>query len=437
MMTYEDSIAYIRQIQSRGSKPGLERMRVLLDALGNPERECKYVHVAGTNGKGSFCCMLANVLSDAEYTTGLFTSPHMVRINERMKIDGHEISDSELSELLERVIPIAESMEDLPTEFEVMTAIGFMFFARHRTQIVVLEAGMGGELDSTNVIDSPELAVITNIGLDHTAYLGKTFGEIAATKAKIIKPGCSALFYGQNPEAEAAIAARCTEVGVHLRVADYSEIRDPRASLDGSSFVWAGPRRYVSLIGRHQIYNAAMVLEAVSLLKARGWRISLENVSNGLRQTYWPGRFEVLQREHVPEKSGEKYIPNVIVDGGHNPQGVTAAVETLREVLPGRKYIYVMGVMADKDIPSIIGIMAADALKVFAVRPENNRNRAMDPGQLAEEIRQCGVDATVCDSVEEGLRQAIDLASSLADGTPVVCLGSLYMYRQVKQQFTR
>lgn len=432
-MTYDDAIQYIRSVQSRGSKPGLSRMRRLMDMLGNPQKNLRYVHVVGTNGKGSFCCMLSNILRCAGYKTGLFTSPHMIKINERMKINGVDISDEELSEILSIVIPLAESMEDdLPTEFEIMTAIGFLFFARHKVSIVVLEAGLGGEKDSTNIIDAPELAVVTNIGLDHTAYLGNTFEQIAATKAKIIKHGCDALFYGQNTEAQVAIQNRCDEVEVKLTVPDYTRIREPRWSQDGSSFVWSGPRWHISLIGIHQIYNAIMVLEAVHILRGRGWYISMDNMDQGLRETYWPGRFEVLQRSHEATDT-DAYKPAVITDGGHNPQGVAATVKTLQEIYPDNKYVYVMGVMADKDVTDILNTMLPHSAKVFTVRPHNTRS--MDAEELASKIREWGADAEVCASVADGVAKATAMATEMADGTPVVAIGSLYMYCDVKKCF--
>ncbi len=434
-MTYDDAIQYIRSVQSRGSKPGLSRMRHLMEKLGNPQKKCKFVHVVGTNGKGSFCCMLSNILRCAGYKTGLFTSPHMVKINERMKIDGVDISDEELSELLAEVIPLAESMQDdLPTEFEIMTAIGFMFFARHNVSIVVLEAGLGGEKDSTNIIDAPELAVVTNIGLDHVAYLGDTFEQIAATKAKIIKPGCDALFYGQNMEAQEAIQARCDEVGVQLSVPDYSRISQPLWDQNGSSFIWSGPRWHISLIGIHQIYNAVMVLEAVRILRDRGWRIDMDTMDQGLRQTYWPGRFEVLQR-HQEATETEAYRPAVITDGGHNPQGVAATVKTLQEIYPEQKYIYVMGVMADKDVTEILDTMLPHGVKVFTVRPHNTRS--MDAELLADKIRAWGAEAEACESVADGVAKAVDLATQMGQGIPVVAIGSLYMYSDVKKCFAK
>ena len=434
-MTYDSAIQYIRSVQARGSKPGLSRMRRLMEILGNPQKQLRYVHVVGTNGKGSFCCMLSNILRCAGYKTGLFTSPHMIKINERMKIDGVDISDEELSELLEIVIPKAESMQDdLPTEFEIMTAIGFMFFAKHKVSIVVLEAGLGGALDSTNIIDAPDLAVVTNIGLDHVAYLGNTFEQIAATKAMVIKPGCQALFYGQNTEAQVAIQSRCDEVDVKLTVPDYTRITQPKWDQNGSSFVWSGPRWHISLIGMHQIYNAVMVLEACRILRGRGWKIDMDTMDQGLRETYWPGRFEVLQRGQEATETTE-YRPAVITDGGHNPQGVAATVRTLQEIYPDNKYVYVMGVMADKDVTDILNTMLPHAAKVFTVRPHNTRS--MEAEELAGKIRAWGAEAIVCDSVADGVAKAMEYATSLADNSPVVAIGSLYMYCDVKACFNK
>ena len=219
-MTYEEALQYIHAVSWKGSVPGLERITELMQRLGNPEQGLKFIHIVGTNGKGSTAAMLASVLTCAGYRTGLFTSPYVVDFRERMQLDGEMISREELAEQTEAVKPFADAMADPPTEFELITGIALRWFARKGAQIVVLEAGMGGELDATNVIPAPEAAVFTNIGLDHTEYLGNTVEAIARTKAGILKPGCAAALYPNVPEVCAVLEALCREKQIPLYHAD-------------------------------------------------------------------------------------------------------------------------------------------------------------------------------------------------------------------------
>ena len=220
-MTYEEALDYIHSVSWKGSVPGLSRISALLDLMGHPERKCRFIHVAGTNGKGSTCAMLASVFRKAGYRTGLYTSPYLIDFNERIEVDGTMISNDELCEVTEYVRPLADSLADKPTEFELITAIGFEYFARRACDIVVCEVGMGGEFDATNVIPAPEVAIICNIGLDHTAILGDTLEKIAATKAGIIKPGCDAVLYRSTPSVERVVEERCERVGARLHKADF------------------------------------------------------------------------------------------------------------------------------------------------------------------------------------------------------------------------
>ena len=223
-MNYEEALNYIHAVQWAGHKPGLTRTRTLLSALGDPHKQLRFIHVAGTNGKGSTCAMLASVLRAAGYKTGLYTSPYIFRFNERMQINGAPIPDDTLCALVEELRPLADRMADPPTEFELVTAIGLTWFAREMCDIVVCEVGMGGEFDATNVIPAPEAAVLTNIGLDHTSVLGNTVEAIAATKAGIIKPGCHAVLYPCAPSVQEVVAARCRAAGAPLTVADFDAL---------------------------------------------------------------------------------------------------------------------------------------------------------------------------------------------------------------------
>lgn len=421
-MTYEEALTYIHSICWKGSKLGLERTRELLAKLGNPEKQLKFIHIAGTNGKGSTAAMLASILEEAGYRVGLYTSPFINRFNERMQINHRQIPDGVLAELTEEIRPLADAMADPPTEFELITALAMVYFQRHRCDIVVLEVGMGGEMDSTNVIDTPEAAVIAAMGLDHVKELGPTMADIARAKAGIIKAGGDVVSYGGNSEADPVFAAVCRERNARLHQPDFSAVTPGAFSLDGQSFSY-GPWRdlTIPLVGSYQMNNAAVVLETVSVLRQRGWRISDQAVRSGLAHTHWPARFEILRRD-----------PVFIVDGGHNPHGIRATAQSLERLFPGRKFTFVTGVMADKDVEHILGLIVPLAEQFFTVRPDNPR--AMDPQELARRIAALGVKATACASVQEGVERAI--RAERKDG--VACaLGSLYMSGEVRACFDR
>ena len=419
-MTYEEALSYIHSICWKGSKLGLDRTRELLGKLDDPQKELKFIHIAGTNGKGSTAAMLSSILEEAGYRVGLYTSPFINRFNERMQVNHQPIPDEELAALTEYVRPHADAMADSPTEFELITALAMVWFARQKCDIVVLEVGMGGELDSTNIIDVPEAAVIAAMGMDHVKELGPTMADIARAKAGIIKEGGRVVSYGGNLEADEVIAAVCRARNASLCQPDFSAIVPGDFSLEGQTFSYKGWRGLrIPLVGAYQMNNAAVVLETVEVLRQRGWSVSDEAVRKGLADTRWPARFEVLRRD-----------PVFIVDGGHNPHGIRATAESLRRLFPGRKITFVTGVMADKDVEHILGLIVPLADQFFTVRPDNPR--AMDAGELARRIEAMGAKATACASVRDGVDRAIQ-----AEGPHgVACaLGSLYMSGEVRSCF--
>lgn len=419
-MTYEEALSYIHSICWKGSKLGLDRTRELLGKLNDPQKELKFIHIAGTNGKGSTAAMLSSILEEAGYRVGLYTSPFINRFNERMQVNHQPIPDEELAALTEYVRPHADAMADSPTEFELITALAMVWFARQKCDIVVLEVGMGGELDSTNIIDVPEAAVIAAMGMDHVKELGPTMADIARAKAGIIKEGGRVVSYGGNPEADEVIAAVCRARNASLCQPDFSAIVPGDFSLEGQTFSYKGWRGLrIPLVGAYQMNNAAVVLETVEVLRQRGWSVSDEAVRQGLADTRWPARFEVLRRD-----------PVFIVDGGHNPHGIRATAESLSRLFPGRKITFVTGVMADKDVEHILGLIVPLADQFFTVRPDNPR--AMDAGELAARIEAMGAKATACASVQDGVDRAIQ-----AEGPHgVACaLGSLYMSGEVRSCF--
>ncbi len=417
-MTIDEAMAYIHAVDWRGSVPGLSRMNTLLDKLGHPERAVKYIHITGTNGKGSTCAMLASILRAAGYKTGLYTSPYIFRFNERMQIDGAPIPDDTLCSLVEELRPLADSMDDPPTEFELVTAIGLIWFARERCDIVVCEVGMGGEFDATNSIPSPEVAVITNIGLDHTKVLGNSVEKITATKAGIIKSGCRTVVYPCTPTVRDVIASRCRTMGVPLEIADFDGMRSISDTLEGQVFDW-GPYKglHLPLLGGHQLRNAAVALTTIDALRQRGWAISETSIRQGLATVAWPGRFQVVRRQ-----------PTVILDGGHNPQCMASLAAAIQEYLPGRPITVLTGVLADKDYEQMYDQLAPLAARFIAITPDNPR--ALNAGKLADFLTRYGKPVVACGTVPEGVARM--LAETPADGA-AVCCGSLYLLGDVVQ----
>ena len=273
-MNANEAIEYIHSVFWKGSIPGLSRTQELLAKMGNPEKKLKFVHIAGTNGKGSTAAMTASILRKAGYRTGLYTSPYIYRFNERMQVDGVEITDEELVAVTEYVKPLADSMAESPTEFELVCCIAFEYFLRKQCDIVVLEVGMGGAFDATNVIETPEVAVITNIGLDHTEVLGDTLEKIAQTKAGIFKAGGHAVIYRGSASVEAVFQDVCAQTGTVLTKADFDSLKRKKHTLDGQIFD-CGDRKDIvlPLLGDHQLHNASVVLSVVDTLRQIGWQI--------------------------------------------------------------------------------------------------------------------------------------------------------------------
>ena len=416
-MNYAEAIEYIHSVNWTFCKPGLERVKELCSALGDPQNSLKYIHVAGTNGKGSFCAMTESILRRAGYKVGLFTSPYIVEFNERMRINGENISNEELCELVDLIKPHADKMEDKPTEFELITALAFLYFKRNNCDVVVLECGLGGRLDATNVIKDPILSVITGIALDHTSILGNTVGEIAAEKAGIIKSGVPVLWCGSDADADRVISAKARELGAPLTRVDRSTLEIKEMTLDGTTFDFGGRENLsLSLLGTYQPVNATNVLSAIDILKQQGYKIPDIAVYEGLKSVKWPARFEVISRE-----------PLIIADGGHNPEGIDSAVSSIERYFGDEKVAIITGVMADKDYRYMAERIASVAKIVFCLTPDNPR--ALEAGKYAEVFKELGTEAVACGSVERAVGSAIAWAKE--NEASIVSLGSLYMYCEV------
>ena len=421
-MTYGEALEYIHSISWTWCKPGLERITELCEKLGNPQDSLRFIHIAGTNGKGSTASMTASILGKAGYSVGLFTSPYVDTFNERIRLNGENISDGDLAEVTEYVKQYADTMVDKPTEFELITAIGLEYYKRKKCDYVVFECGLGGMFDSTNVIKNSAVSVITGIDLDHTALLGDTTAKIAWEKAGIIKEGVPVIFGEGDESAADVIKAEAKAKSSRFIRTDYSRVTNVKSDLGGTSFVFDGEEYRINLLGLYQMHNAATVLTAVEVLRESGAAIPEEAVRDGLASARWNARFEVLS-EH----------PLVVYDGAHNPQGIAGAVENIRHYLAplteDGRIALLMGVMADKDHGKMIEMLAPYAKSVFAVTPQNARS--LDSAAVEREFEEHGALGRAFGTIDEGVGAAVAYARD--NGVPLLCLGSLYMYADVKK----
>ena len=565
-----DAIEYINTPRWLTSRLGLERIRELLDRLGRPQDRLKFVHVAGTNGKGSTCAFTASILAEAGFKTGLFTSPYVETFHERIRVNGRNISDEDLTAATLRVRECAEAMEaeggEHPTEFELMTAVALVHFAHVSCDIVVLEVGLGGRLDSTNVIAAPEVAAIVSIALDHTNLLGNTLAEIAHEKAGIVKEGSTVVSWPQEPSAMEVVEDAARRAGDKLVVPDFSLLsvgkvtrgaalltrgtaleheghapcsgsprfaaelraehaphaqelqagaeggstcetasargqhtpcsdsprcaaklraehavpaqklqvsssidagfggrmpravphepnvpsgtfaraqdclsmayahRTPMSQVEGTlpmrQFSYRGREYAMRLLGSYQPSNAAMAIEIAGALRERGWEIPDEAIARGIAETRWPARFEVLD-----QPAG---MPTVVIDGGHNPQGAGVLADSLRDVFPDKRPVFLVGILADKDYRSMLRAVAPLASAFVCVTPPNPR--ALDAADLAEAIREtCGeLGARATIEVAGDFDDAASAARKIAGSEGLICaFGSLYSIADVKAAFLR
>lgn len=398
------------------SKPGLERVSELLCALGNPEKKINVVHVAGTNGKGSVSTMLSSILKQSGLTVGSFNSPYLYEMRESIRIDGEPISEETLVELFERLKPIADGMADKPTEFELLTAAAYLAFYEAEVDVAVVECGMGGEGDATNVIDSPLLSIITGIAIDHTSYLGTTLSEIAKKKAGIIKSGCPVLVGKVEGEALRVIQSKAIELSAPLYNTE-GEITVKELSLKGTTLDIFGIKDVkLSLLGLHQQGNAALAIKAAKILADHFPTVTDESIKMGILAAKWQGRFEILKND-----------PIFIFDGAHNLDGIKNAVESIKVYFTD-KVICLCGVLADKEYEAMADEIAKVASHAVTITPLNPR--ALSSRAYAELLSQKGVDATEASSIAEGVRKALKLA--IKKDTAVICLGSLYLYKDVR-----
>ncbi|MBQ7143900.1 MAG: bifunctional folylpolyglutamate synthase/dihydrofolate synthase, partial [Oscillospiraceae bacterium] len=418
-MTAQEAKQYLLYGPWPGHPHSLAPIRALMNALGNPQAGLKCVHVAGTNGKGSACAMLESILRAAGYKTGLYTSPHLQDFSERIRVNGKKVSGAALVRAAERVRAVAGQIGEPLTAFDAITAAAFLVFAEANCEIVVLEVGLGGTWDATNVIDQSECSLIMNLGLDHTALLGDTVEQIAAEKAGILKPGGAAALYPPPTDAaEDLIAGRCRELGVSLRLADFDELETLDDSPAGQVFCYCDDTPLsIPLMGDHQLRNAAVVLEAVELLRERGWRISDRALESGLASTVWPARMEIAGTE-----------PWFVIDGGHNPQCAVALAENWAYYWPEGRRVLLVGMMADKDVEGFLRPLAPLADAIVCTAPAGSR--AMTPEALGALARPYKKPVLLCSTAQEAAETAKRAAGR--DGCVLGC-GSLYLAGELRE----
>ena len=410
----EENEKYLEQLRLVGSRFGTDCEKELLSLLGNPQDKLRFIHVAGTNGKGSFCSMMSSVLQKQGYKVGLYTSPYIVVFNDRIRVNGLPIAEDDINDLFLRVRQKADTMKTPPSSFDFITAAAFLWFYETKCDIVVLEVGLGGRYDSTNVIKNSLLSVITGIAFDHTEILGDTIEKIAWEKAGIIKENCPALYGGNDEKALAVIEKECEKKHSELTVKNPDLLKILSTTLDGTEFEFDDKEYFIRLLGLYQPANAATVLAAIDVLRKHGFEISETAVKDGLSSAVWQARFEKIADE-----------PVVLYDGGHNPQGVRAAVESVRAYFGDKKINLLVGILADKAHGEMAEELAKIADRVICIAPPSPR--ALPAEALAEEFCEAGANARAANSIKEGVKIALSYKK------PVLVIGSLYSYNDVTE----
>lgn len=402
-MNYQQSRAYIRDAEKyAGGALDLTNIKELMKRLGNPQDQLKYIHVAGTNGKGSVIAYLYTTLTKAGYHVGRYISPSVYSYREKIETEGRPISREAFAEQTTRVAAVIEEMtaEGLahPTPFEIETAVAFLFFAEEKCDPVILEVGMGGITDATNLITTTELAVLVPISMDHQSFLGNTISEIAEKKAGIIKPGSSVVTIGQETEALEVIKKTGAEAGADVCVADVSEAEVLEADFTGQRFCYKGEEYALSLAGSYQTENAVLALEVLRILDERGYHTTLEQRKEGLWATRWNGRLTIIHKD-----------PLFIVDGAHNPAAADMLEDSVRKYFKDRRLFFIMGVFKDKDYPYIIRKLCPYAEQILAIETPDNP-RALPAEELAEAIRPYNANVRAEKNISRAVEELFEMA---------------------------
>ena len=419
-MTYEKAVEKINSLLRFGMQPGLERIEKLLLRLGSPQNHLSFVHVAGTNGKGSTCTMISSVLCSAGYKTGLFLSPFVTEFRERIQVSGEMIPKEKLAGLLEIVMPLVEQMAkdgEVVTEFELITTLALLWFREENCDIVVLEVGLGGRFDATNIIKTPLVSVITHISFDHTTILGDTIEKIAFEKAGIIKEnGVTVVYSDQFPDAVEVIKQVAKKKRNRIVFSDYSETIVESKNIDGTDFRYRGKAYHLPLVGEHQIKNAATALKAIEILCQKGFIISDQAILDGLKSAFFAARMEVLSKQ-----------PLVILDGAHNPDGAQALKKAIQDYVKQDKIVGIIGMLRDKDYKKSLSYLAPCFSDIIIVSP--NQPRALSCEEFCKEAKQFCLNVIATDSLSNAAKQAFKLSGP--SGAVVIC-GSLYLASEIR-----
>lgn len=414
-MNYTEAREYLDNVSASGIILGLDSIRALMEELDNPQDDLRIVHIAGTNGKGSILSYTKNILMDARYRVGCYSSPSVFGYLERFQIDGEWMAESEFSELVQKVKDAADRMTakglNHPTVFELETAIAFEYFKERNCDYVMLETGMGGDLDSTNVIKSPLVCAFASISMDHIGILGNTLREIATCKSGIIKPGAAVVTGPQDPEAMEVLETAAESMG--CRFTRTEDCIRKEHTTEGQTFLYKGREYFIQLLGRHQLRNAAVAIEVASALQRTGAAVAEENIRNGLAKTRWPGRLEIIRKDSKIW----------ILDGAHNAAAAECLAETLRECWPDTKFTAVTGVFRDKEYSKIAAILSGVLHHAICIDlPEVDRSLPKE--ELAAVYAKVGVKSDVSDSIETAIKEATSDA--------VLVTGSLSLLRSAK-----
>ena len=419
-MTYNEAVEKINSLLVFGSKPGLERISELVERIGSPDKKLKFVHIAGTNGKGSTTELIANTLTKAGYKTGMFISPYVIDFRERFQIDGKMIEEAELAAIVEQIYPVVMQMKDegkIITEFEFVFAIALVWYSNQKCDCVVLETGLGGRFDATNIIDTPLVSVITSISLDHTAILGDTYEKIAFEKCGIIKPNGFTVAYGEQQGGVLdVIRNSAKEKNNKFYIADVNSVTKKSSSLDGSEFdfscdMFSIKDLKIRFIGGHQLKNAATALYTIGVLRERGFDIPDSAIKDGFTTAFFPARLELLGK-----------APVILLDGAHNPGGAEALSRAINDNLGGKRKIGIVGMLADKDVHTALSKLLPLFDEIITVSPNNPR--AMTAEMLAKTAEEYCKNIIVMNDYDEAFKKAM---SDADDNSAVVIFGSLYL----------
>lgn len=413
-MDYKEARSFIDEAHRFGGEISLRTITQFLERLGNPQDDLKFIHIAGTNGKGSVGAYLASVLKEAGYKVGRFVSPTLYEYRERIQINEKYISEEDFAEMMDQIAPVIRQMEQegqqLPSPFEIETALSFLYYRKMQCDLVLLECGMGGKNDATNVVKTTELAVITSISMDHMEYLGETIKQIAEQKAGIIKPGASVVTCLQQPEAAIAIEKACRANRNLLAVGKAYNANVLESDLEHLTFTYGERTITIHLAGAHQLENAVLALTGVQALIFRGYEISEEQICAGFEKAVWNGRFTVLKKE-----------PYFIVDGAHNPDAAKKLKKSIQMYFPTQNKIFLMGVLKDKQYDEIASILTPMAKEVVVMETPDNP-RALSVQELADTVRKYNANVHIADSLQEAVEKSFELAGR---EDVIVAFGSL------------